>query len=178
MDPFSTDFKQFVQETFSPPLYQKFTPYDRNCRGASKELYMLMLMYAKQNPHLFSWITSLDIVSGMAHTFLRGTLVTQPGLYFYIDPTIAQFIPKFTEGIFVGSEQTLRKLAIANGQAHILDDYIATPERYPPAIDTQLMNQAKAQVGGKKYKKSLKKGNNRRKSVKNIRRKTKKRRYN
>ena len=56
-------------------------------------------------------ITRLDIVSGMAHTFLRGTLVTQPGLYFYIDPTIAQFIPNFKEGIFVGSEQTLRKLA-------------------------------------------------------------------
>ena len=124
-----------------------------------------MLMYAKQNPHLFSWITSLDIVSGMAHTFLRGTLVTQPGLYFYIDPTIAQFISNFKEGIFVGSEQSLRQLAMANGRADILDDYIATPGSYPPAIDTQLMNQAKAQVGGKYRRKKSKRKKNKRKKT-------------
>lgn len=152
MDQFS-DFKSFIQSTFSVPLYKSYTPYDRNCRGASKELYKLMLLYAKQNPHLFNWIASLDIVTGMAHTFLRGTLSTQPGVYFYIDPTIAQFIPNFKEGIFVGSEQSLRQLAMLNGRNDILNDYIAIPGNYPPQIDTQLMNQVKSQIGGIKRRK-------------------------
>jgi len=165
MDQFS-DFKNFVQSTFSTSLYKNYTPYDRNCRGASKELYKLMLLYAKQYPHLFNWISSLDIVSGMAHTFLRGTLSTQPGAYFYIDPTIAQFIPNFKEGIFVGSEQTLRQLAMLNGRNDILNDYIATPGNYPPQVDTQLMNQVKTQIGGIKRKKRSKRGKKRTKKTK------------
>ena len=37
MDTFS-EFKHFIQTTFSHPLYQKINPHDRNCRGASREL--------------------------------------------------------------------------------------------------------------------------------------------
>ena len=159
------DFKSFIQQTFSGSLYQQFSASDRNCRGASLELYKLILKYAKQNPSLFQYITKLEIVSGMAHTFLRGTLSTNPN-FFYLDPTIAQFVPAFTEGIFVGGEQELRQLAGMYGRNDILNDYIAIPGNYPPQVDTQLMNQAQASVGGKRKKTQTKRRKHQKHSTK------------
>lgn len=180
-DPFS-DLKNFIRDTFTEQLYldnnikPDITPYDRNCRGASQKLYKLILDYSKKNPDSIQIkninIDSLEIVSGMAHTFVRGKSISQPGVYFYIDPTIAQFIPElqeeykkveeskkgeeFKKGIFVGSVESLIGLTMKYKVCNILDDYIAIPGSYPPQLDLHLMNEAKSQLqlGGKYRTKS------------------------
>jgi hypothetical protein len=140
--------RYFIRDEFTGKLSETCNMVSRKCRGGSSDLYKLLISSKSLPQYMNNPKDNLEIVSGLGHTFIRYR-DTEYNRYLYIDPTIAQFYPKF-EGIFVGDEKDLQNIvdeqAITNkNRRYKLDikDYIGGPDRPPLKIENILMKGGK-----------------------------------
>ncbi len=135
------NLRDWIQSTFTRTLRQSCNLKQRVCRGASKDLYKLIVKHPDA-PLLLKLDTEhLQIISGMGHTYIRykDDLFNR---FIYIDPTIGQFIPSF-DGIFIGTEEELQKLAKESSNLNIRN-YLGGKDYPLPRLEVSLMKLRKS----------------------------------